>query len=54
MVEEHNVDPYLYADDGQLNDQLLLSDVGAAIPKLENCECCVQMVRLQTPSTKSV
>ena len=37
VVEEHNVDPYLYADDGQLDDHLLLFNVGAAIPKMENC-----------------
>ena len=37
VVEEHNVDPYLYADGGQLNDHLLPSDITAAIPKMENC-----------------
>ena len=36
VVEEHIVNPCLYADDGQLNDHLLLSDVGAAIPKMKN------------------
>ena len=35
VVENHNVDPYLFADDRQLIE--LLSDVGAAIPKMENC-----------------
>ena len=32
VVEEHNMDPNLYADNCQLNDHLLLS-----IPKMENC-----------------
>ena len=32
VVEEHN-----YANDGQLNVHILLSDVSAAIPKMENC-----------------
>ena len=34
VVEGHKVDPYLYVDDGQLKDHLLLSNVGAAISKL--------------------
>ena len=34
--EEHNVDPYFYTDVGQLNDHVLLPNVGAAIPKMEN------------------
>ena len=37
VVEEQNVDPYLYADDGKLNNHLLLYDVGAVISKTENC-----------------
>ena len=37
VIEENKVDPYRYADDGQLNDHLLLYDVGAAIPNMENC-----------------
>ena len=37
VVEEHNVDPYLYADDSQINDHLLLPDVGTATPRMENC-----------------
>ena len=37
VVEQHNLDPYLYGDYGQLNDHLLLFDVSATIPKMENC-----------------
>ena len=40
VVEEHNVDPYLYAGDGQLNDHLLLSDVGTTIPKWRTVWMC--------------
>ena len=36
VIEEHNVDLYLYTDDGELNDHLLLSNVGAVISKREN------------------
>ena len=36
VVDEHNANPHLYADNGQLTDHHLLSDVGAATPKLEN------------------
>ena len=32
---------YLYADDSQLDDHLLLSDISAAIPKMENCVAAV-------------
>ena len=32
-VEEHNVNSYLYADDDQFNDHLLMPNVDIAIPK---------------------
>ena len=37
MIELHNVDSYLYAGDGKPNDHLLLFNIDAVIPKMENC-----------------
>ena len=63
MIEEHSVDPYLYADDGQLNDHVLMSNVGAAILFMLSIHylCSAStvwmlctMVCIQTSSTKSI
>ena len=60
VVEEHNVDPYFYADGGQLKDHLLLSDVGAAIPKMENCVdavhklCASKRLQLNPPKMEVI
>ena len=60
VVEEHNVDPYLYADDSHLNDQILLSDVCATIPKMENCVdavhkwCAFKRLQLNPSETKVI
>ena len=46
VIEEHNVDPYLYTDDGQLDDHILLF----AILKMENFVAAVH----RWSSTKSI
>ena len=49
MIEKHSVDPYMYADDGQLNVHLRLNDVNAA---LQNTETYVGDVQYWCASTR--
>ena len=42
VIEKRSVDPYLYADDGQLNVHLRINDVNAALKNLETCVGDVQ------------
>ena len=37
MIKKRNVDPFLYADDGQLNVLLRIQDVSAALRNMESC-----------------
>ena len=42
VIEKRSVDPYLYADDGQLNIHLRINDVYAALQNMNSCVGDVQ------------
>ena len=42
VIEKRSVDPYLYADDGQLNVHLRINDVNAVLQNMETCVGDVQ------------
>ena len=42
MIGKRNIDPYLYANDGQLNVHLRIKDVNAALQNMETCVGDVQ------------
>ena len=47
VIEKRSVDPYLYADDGQLNGHLRINDVNA----LDLCWLCSKLVHVKAPTT---